>query len=165
MKKVIIVLFFLTILISFTSQDKEYIIPSDAIRLRVIANSNTLEDQNTKMEIKNNIENILATNIKSISKEETEQKIKENIPNIKEMVNNYNINYNLNFGNNYFPEKTYKGVKYEAGYYESLVLTLGQGKGDNWWCLLFPPLCYQDENNTSNKEYKLFVQEFIKKYM
>lgn len=167
MKKVIIVLFFLTILfLSF--QEDEFIIPEDAIRFRVIANSNTFEDQATKVEIKNNVENILKNDILSATDQTEVKKIlKENIPEIKNMINNYNISYDVSYGNNYFPEKKYKGITYEAGYYESLVITLGNGRGDNWWCLMFPPLCLMEaqENNINDTDYQFFVKEIFNKYM
>ena len=72
----------------------------------------------------------------------------------------------MNYGINYFPEKKYKGVIYEEGYYESLVITLGKGNGENWWCVLFPPLCLMEgeDNNTDEVEYKSFVKEMIDKY-
>ena len=73
----------------------------------------------------------------------------------------------IHYGLNYFPKKEYKGVIYEEGYYESLVVTLGNGNGDNWWCVLFPPLCLLEaqETNTQDVEYKFFVQDLIDKYM
>ena len=119
MKKIIIVLFFI-VFITFINQDKEeYIIPDSAIRLRVIANSNTFEDQATKMEIKNNIESILQKDlVVAPNKETASLAIKDKIPEIQNMINHYDIKYNLNYGKNYFPEKSYKGVKYEAGDYE-----------------------------------------------
>ena len=68
--------------------------------------------------------------------------------------NKYNMEYTVDFGYNYFPEKKYRGLKYEEGYYESLVITIGEGKGDNWWCVLFPNLCLVDLENKTNVEYK-----------
>ena len=66
---------------------------------------------------------------------------------------------------NYFPSKTYKGIVYDGGYYNSLVVTLGDGEGDNWWCVLFPPLCLMEENETtSDVEYKFFVKSIIEKF-
>ena len=64
------------------------------------------------------------------------------------------------------PEKEYKGVKYPAGEYESLVITLGTGTGDNFWCVLFPPLCLieAEEENISEVKYTSFIQEIINKY-
>ena len=74
--------------------------------------------------------------------------------------------FQVHYGLNYFPEKKYKGVTYKEGYYESLVVTLGEGKGENWWCVLFPPLCLleAEETNTNAVEYKFFVQDLITKY-
>ena len=79
--------------------------------------------------------------------------------------NNYNLDYNINYGYNYFPEKEYKGVKYEEGYYESLLVTLGKGEGDNWWCVLFPPLCLIEGEDNDKVEYKSLVEEILKKYL
>ncbi len=134
----------------------------------MIANSNTFEDQATKMEIKSNIEDILKTDLISVSnKAEADGVIQEKIPQIKTMINDYNINYNLNYGQNYFPEKSYKGVKYKEGMYESLVVTLGSGRGENWWCVLFPPLCLMEaqESKMEDVDYEWFVKDIFKKYM
>ena len=66
---------------------------------------------------------------------------------------------------NYFPEKEYKGTIYKEGKYESLVITLGNGQGNNFWCVLFPPLCLLDEEDeTTNVEYTSLVKEIIDKY-
>ena len=168
MKKIIIVLFLFTIILMINSGKEEYIIPDSAIRFRVIANSNTFEDQATKMEIKNNIEDMFKKDILSVSNNiEAKELVNNKIPEIKNLLNNYNINYDVSYGNNYFPEKSYKGVKYEAGMYESLVITLGSGKGENWWCVLFPPLCLMDasSSNTEDVDYQFFVKNIFEKYM
>lgn len=168
MKKIIIVLFLFTLILFISKGEEEFIIPDNAIRLRVIANSNTFEDQATKMEIKNNIENILKKDlIPMLDKKEADNVIQNKIPEIKTMINNYNLPYKLNYGKNYFPEKSYKGVKYESGTYDSLVVTLGSGSGENWWCVLFPPLCLMEAeaSNMENVDYSWFVQDVFKKYM
>lgn len=166
MKKGVIVLFFLT-LIFLNNKKEEFIIPEDAIRFRIIANSNTFEDQATKMEIKNNIENMLQNELPLITdKKNAKNYLTSQIPEIKNMLGNYDIKYNINYGNNYFPEKRYKGVTYKEGYYESLVVTLGEGAGDNWWCLLFPPLCLMEEQpNMKDVDYQFFVKDVFHKYM
>ena len=67
----------------------------------------------------------------------------------------------------YFPTKTYKGITYDEGNYESLLVTLGSGKGDNWWCVLFPPLCLleaEESSDVKDVEYKSFIKEIIEKY-
>ena len=89
----------------------------------------------------------------------------ENI--VEEELNGEDYSYDIDYGMHEFPEKIYKGVVYEAGEYESLLVTLGEGKGDNWWCVLFPPLCIleaEETSETNDVEYKFFIKEIIEKY-
>ena len=89
------------------------------------------------------------------------------VSNINKLIkqNLMSDNFTVNYGMNYFPSKTYKGIVYDGGYYNSLVVTLGDGEGDNWWCVLFPPLCLMEENETtSDVEYKFFVKSIIEKF-
>ena len=157
MKKVIIVLFLISSLYLINNKD-EIIIPSNSIRFRIIANSNTIEDQIIKNKIKDELINGVFNNIKK------ENDIEKTIPLIKEKLDNYNIKYDIKYGNNYFPSKTYKGITYPSGTYKSLVITLNQGLGNNYWCVLYPPLCLIDDDNTNNIEYKSLVKEIIDKH-
>ena len=76
-------------------------------------------------------------------------------------------NYKIEYGMNYFPKKEYKNVIYEEGNYESLVITLGEGLGENFWCILFPPLCSMEKDieESKNVEYKSIIKELIYKYI
>ena len=56
------------------------------------------------------------------------------------------MDYKVNYGMNYFPVKKYDGVTYKEGNYESLVVSIGEAKGNNYWCILYPPLCMIDDN-------------------
>ncbi len=97
--------------------------------------------------------------------------ILNNMDNIKTNVNKTLINYEItpdfrvDLGKNYFPKKEYKGVTYEEGYYESLVVTLGRGEGNNFWCVLFPPLCLLEAEESNEVEYKFLVSELISKLL
>ena len=166
MKKIIIALFLVTVLILVNSKETEVLIPKEAIRFRIIANSNKLEDQTQKLEIKKDLEPIIA-NILSTSNSlgETRKEIKNNMYEVKNILNKYDTDYKLNYGYNYFPEKNYKGVTYKAGEYESLVVTLGDGLGENWWCVLFPPLCLLEatEDNYDDITYTTYIKEIIDK--
>ena len=174
MKKVIIFILILGSLnLLFKKASDNYIIPKEAIRFRVIANSNTQEDQALKVNVKDSLNQELTTLLKdSNSIEESRTILKNNIPNIENNINNTLKSnnkteaYQINYGNNYFPEKEYKGVTYPEGEYESLVVTLGEGKGENWWCVLFPPLCLLEASETNNDEveYKFFVEELFAKF-
>ena len=166
MKKVIVILFITMVSLVTINEKENILIPDNAIRFRVIANSDSEEDQLLKLEVKDNIEKELyklvgeANNI-----DEARNIITNNLDKVDTVLKKYNINYDISYGNNYFPEKTYKGVTYKAGNYESLVITVGEGLGKNWWCVLFPPLCLLDENNNIEEaEYKLYVNELINNF-
>lgn len=167
MKKIIPVLFIFFLIYGFSNK-KEILIPSDAIRFRIIANSNNEKDQALKMQIKEAVEKELQSKIVNAGNTaQAEIIINQNLENIKNVVSNYTDDFNISFGLNYFPEKEYKGVTYEAGTYNSLVITLGSGVGKNWWCVMFPPLCLLEgkNNNTDDINYKFYVKEIIDKYI
>lgn len=172
MKKLIISFILIIAFYMMIGHVSSLAIPDDALRIRVIANSNSAYDQE----------------IKSIVKEATQKRLYELLKNTKgvdkarNIINNnilsldtdinkilkdldYNLGYDINFGMNYFPEKEYKGTTYNEGYYESLVITLGSGGGDNWWCVLFPPLCLIEAEESSEVEYTSYVKELIEKYI
>ena len=167
MTKKIIIGLFIVIVISVGINEKEHIlIPDNAIRFRIIANSDNKEDQDLKKEIKKEVEDELFKLVSEASNiEEARNIINNNLDKVDNIVQKYNINYDISFGNNYFPDKIYKGIKYEEGNYESLVITLGNGLGHNWWCVLFPPLCLLDENsNLENAEYEFYASKLINKF-
>ena len=167
LKKLIVILFLITLVVCVSKNENEVLIPSDAIRFRIIANSNTLEDQSEKYLIKTEIEPVLADILMSSNNhDDTKKLINENMYRLEEIIDKHNIDYNINYGNNYFPEKTYKGVHYAEGNYESLVITLGEGSGDNWWCVLFPPLCLLEasEANYDEVTYTTYIKEIIDKF-
>ena len=101
------------------------------------------------------------------SNRKDENIIKNNLDDIEQIVKNDTKNesydYNINYGYNYFPEKEYNGKKFNEGNYESLLITLGEAKGDNWWCILFPPLCLieAEDKNTEEVEYSFFIEELF----
>lgn len=173
MKKIITIIVLIILMIVTMSKEEEVIIPKDAIRFRVIANSNDLKDQQEKKKIAKTLGNNITKLLKNQnSLQETRTTLKKNINTFtttiqEEMKNdNYDNNVEVNYGMNYFPEKTYKGVKYKEREYESLVVTLGKGEGNNFWCVLFPPLCLleAEEDDTNEVEYTSFVKELIDKY-
>jgi stage II sporulation protein R len=102
--------------------------------------------------------------------EEARKIISENLNNVENNVDHvlhnekYNMPFTVNFGLNYFPKKEYKGTTYNEGYYESVVVTLGEGLGDNWWCVLFPPLCLIEAEESTEVEYTTMVKTIIDKY-
>ena len=169
MKKIFIIIGILITLFLLIKNEKDLMIPEESIRFRVIANSNEKKDIEVKEYLVNELINKDIFNRTSI--EDSRNSIINNIDNVKEVVSNtfkklnYNKEFDINYGVNYFPEKVYRGVKYNSGYYESLVITIGEGKGNNYWCVIFPPLCMIDEENLDNVEYKFKIVELIEKYI
>ena len=124
--------------------------------------------------MKNKVKNYLEENTYQLLKdtdniEEARNLIIENIPIIEDNIdnlfaqNNYDMDYEINYGYNYFPDKEYRGIKYDEGYYESIVISIGKAEGDNWWCVLFPNLCLVDLNEKDDVEYRSWVSEIINK--
>lgn len=174
MKKVSIYISVIIILLTvLTNNYSKVIIPKQAIRFRVIANSNSEYDQTNKKKIAKTLSTDIVEILKDTSSiEEARKTIQKNLVNFEESAkqiadsNDYKENINLDYGTHYFPEKEYKGVTYKEGEYESLVVTLGSGEGENFWCVLFPPLCLleADESDSKEIEYKSFIKELIDKY-
>lgn len=165
MKKIFLII--LAILTLLVISKNNYNLTKDAIRFRVIANSNSAKDILMKEKIVNSLSNILFKD--QNNKEDTKNYIINNISNVEKNIdnlfeeNNYDMKYNINYGINYFPEKVYNGIKFDEGNYESLVIEIGNAKGNNYWCILYPPLCMIDDNFDNEKvKYKFKVVELLK---
>lgn len=121
------------------------------IRLHVIANSDTAEDQDLKMHVRDRIINELSGKLEDLDGIESSreyiiantnliQSIAED--EIKKRGKDYDVK--AVFGQYQFPVKSYGFVTLPAGEYDALRVIIGNGKGSNWWCVLFPPLCFVD---------------------
>lgn len=178
---VFIVLFLLFIFIIICADSYVSAVSSDisssVFRLHVIANSDSDEDQNLKYIVRDRIldymNSLVDTNISS--KEETMKIVSENLENFKSIAqdtvyeNGYDYEVNVEIGNFTFPTKTYGDIALPAGYYDALRVTIGSAEGKNWWCVMFPPLCFVDvssgvvpedsketlEESLSDEEYEL----------
>lgn len=165
MKKLFIVVLILPLLINvFNTKD---IKNDDLIRIRVLANSNSEYDLNLKKTVSNDLKDTMYSLLKEVEDIDVARTIiKDNMNNIESVVQKdlekEEYSYKINYGMNYFPEKQYKGKTYEEGEYESLLVTLGKGEGDNWWCILFPPFCLIEAEESNKKvEYSFFLEELF----
>lgn len=172
MRKILIILAIISMIYILNNTQEEYVIvPDESIRFRIIPNSNAIEDIYMKEKVKENLSSTLENIEKSDNINESRKNIINSIPSIKENIttlfekNDYDKSFNINYGKNYFPEKIYNGVKYKEGNYESMVIEIGEAKGDNFWCVLFPPLCLIDAKENENVEYKFFISEIINKFL
>ena len=126
-------------------------IADSVFRLHVIANSDSKEDQQLKLKVRDELlsyMNIISKD--STSKQEAMQianEHKEEFTQIAEKVikeNGYNYTVNVQIGKADFPTKYYGDITLPAGTYDALKVQIGEAKGQNWWCVMFPPLCFVD---------------------
>ena len=150
MKKRLLSLFILISAISYVDAVSNNIADS-VFRLHVIANSDSKEDQELKLKVRDELlsyMNIISKD--STSKQEAMQIVnehKEEFTQIAKKVikeNGYNYTVNVQIGKADFPTKYYGDITLPAGTYDALKVQIGEAKGQNWWCVMFPPLCFVD---------------------
>lgn len=152
-KNSLILLFLLFLYVSISAISYVNAVSSDieksVFRLHVLANSDSEEDQNLKYEVRDNL--IEYMNTLCIDVENREQAISlanlhlDDFKQIAEETvkeNGYNYPVSVEIGNFSFPTKNYGDVSLPAGYYDALRVKIGEAKGQNWWCVMFPPLCF-----------------------
>lgn len=117
------------------------------IRLHVIANSNSDFDQNLKLKVRDEIISLVGDLSDKNSISESRKWVESQLDDIErkaeEVIRENGCNYRASaeLGVRWIPEKTYGDMYFPAGNYEALTIVLGEGEGENWWCVLFPPLC------------------------
>ncbi len=136
---------------SFAQEEDVVVIPNEAIRLRILANSNSEQDQEIKRIVRDRVNAQITEWVSTLtSMEAAREKIIANLDILeataKEVLeeNGVNQKVQIDFGEVDFPTKLYGNFLYPAGKYEAVLITLGEGTGANWWCVLFPPLCFLD---------------------
>lgn len=135
-------------------------ISDNVVRLHVVANSNGKFDQDLKLKVRDEIINYLEPVLKDVDDvKESRALIEKNISKIEEeaekTIKKYGYNYNVtvNSGNFDFPTKEYENVKFPKGKYYALKVVIGKGEGENWWCVLYPQLCFDyTESGALSKE-------------
>ncbi|MBL6008758.1 stage II sporulation protein R [Bacillus halotolerans] len=166
MKKTVIICIYMFLLLSGAlvglakeetaqqSENEPVVIPDEAIRLRILANSDRGEDQALKRHIRDAVNKEITTWVKDITSiEEARRLIRSKLPDIKEIAKETmekegaSQSISVDFDKISFPTKLYGSMVYPAGEYEAILITLGNGEGANWWCVLFPPLCFLDFSN------------------
>ena len=123
------------------------------IRFHVIANSDNEEDQNLKLKVKNKVIDYLYPYLNdSQSLDESRQIIKDRMQEVKKLAeevikdNNYKYRIQVELSRENFPDKSYGNITLPQGNYEAFRIIIGDGQGRNWWCVMFPPLCFVDES-------------------
>lgn len=149
------------------NQDQSY------LRIHIRANSNQSVDQNIKYMIKDQVVEYLTPYVANCqSLEDLKTVLNNNKIGIEQVAdtvltsNNFTYKSKASIKNEFFPTRTYEGLTLEANYYDALIIELGSGKGDNWWCVVYPPLCFLNGNNAveQNIVYKSKIVEVINNF-
>ncbi|MEC0213929.1 stage II sporulation protein R [Paenibacillus ehimensis] len=126
-------------------------IPKEAIRLRILANSDAPADQWVKREVRDAVmERMKSWTSEPQGIEAARQTLRDHLPELDKLVgetlrkNGFDYTYRVELGMVPFPAKVYNNEVYPAGEYEALRIAIGAAEGQNWWCVLFPPLCFAD---------------------
>lgn len=152
--------FILALVLPLLPLSGETDIYDEAIRLHVLANSDSEEDQNLKLKVRDNVLELVRQKIECChTRYEAEQTIESNIAKIEKCAietiksENYDYPVKVTLTNEYYPTREYEDVRMPAGTYASLRILIGNAEGHNWWCVLYPPLC------TSSAEPKKTLQQ------
>lgn len=139
------------------------------LRIHIRANSNLEEDQEVKYKVKDEIVETLIPVLSEVKTlEEAKNAIQKNIGLIQQRADavlrkeGFSYSSRAKIDNEYFPTRVYEGLTLEEGYYDALILELGSGTGNNWWCLVFPAFCFTKTQKSDNIVYISRIWEIIK---
>lgn len=176
---IVFVILFLFFNMFFYSKSVSNDISDKVFRLHIVANSDSFSDQILKLKVRDALLNYMNSIINNnMSKNEILDIANKNIAKFSEIAydtickNGESYDVKVNVGNFFFPTKSYGSFSFPAGYYDALNIEIGNGFGHNWWCVMFPPLCFVDnktgilsddsinylEENLSAEDYNIISQ-------
>ena len=134
----------------------------ELLRLHIRANSNSDCDQSVKLKVRDEINAFIAKNIDKSTFDSAYREIGSHLDELSAIAtrvlraNGFSYSARARLSKEYFPSRMYRDVEVPEGIYDALIIELGDGKGDNWWCVVYPPLCYGEEFR-----YKSFFAELF----
>lgn len=169
MKKLIVLALALVVTIStfcLVNQKEE-----DYLRIHIRANSNSEYDQQIKYKVKDTVVTALKPIVDSIdSKDNMMEVLQKNVQTLKNIIDNklrelgQSYTSNVKICEEKFPTRSYEELTLGAGVYDAIIIELGSGEGDNWWCVAYPPLCFVTaEGDGENIEYKSIFSKWLNK--
>ena len=153
------------------SMQRQDALAQKMIRLHVIANSDSDADQALKLEVRDRVLDFTTTVLqRSADMEDAQVRLREELTRIEDIAQReiaaqgYDYPVTVQLASTEFPLKEYDGFSLPAGEYMALRLVIGEGEGQNWWCVAFPPLCFVPEENSENFRYRSLIVELIRKF-
>ncbi|HIR28305.1 MAG TPA: stage II sporulation protein R [Candidatus Choladousia intestinigallinarum] len=180
----ILILLSLVLRLTVSAAHKTFLqqgIAEEVLRFHVLANSDSEEDQEMKLLVRDQAVSWMEETVaaaerekgRELSRDEVAALMKENLSDLEHTANQILSEQGADYGAKasleecYFPKRTYGACTFPAGWYQALRLRLGEAKGQNWWCVLYPKLCFTDslhavvpEEEMEKLEEVLTVQEY-----
>ena len=142
------------------------------IRIHIRANSTDKADQAVKLKVRDALNAIIEDKLSDAGTFDIAYKrLEKLLPSLKKEAeselreNGFGYGARVKLNNEFFPTRTYEGVVVESGYYDALIVELGDGAGDNWWCVVYPPLCYVSAEGEGKIEYRSLIAELWRKFI
>ena len=139
---------------------------TEYLRIHIRANSDSAADQSVKYEIKDKVVDYLTPRLKSVTtKEQAISLLEEEKINVNRLIdgvlvkNGFDYTSKIYIRNEKFPTRVYDDLVLEEGFYDAVIVELGKAEGDNWWCVVYPPLCFTGEKVV----YKSIIAELFEK--
>ena len=141
---------------------------SEYFRIHIRANSNSSVDQNVKYLVKDEVvEYLIPLLSEAMTKDEAENIMNENLDNIEKVADEVLMKNGITYKSKAyisfeeFPTREYDDLVLQKGFYDALILALGTGEGDNWWCVVYPPFCFLETKKSENYVYISKIWEII----
>lgn len=167
---IILVLFCMSLTACDSTLFQDVDVFDSVVRIHIRANSNSPQDQQVKLLVRDNLTKYLSSLLEGCkTKSQSLSVISDALDEIEQIANNtlYQCGYDytsaVSVKSERFPEKEYDGYVFPEGVYDALIIELGKGTGDNWWCVAFPPLCFVPDNGEGQIVYKSWVKELLDK--
>ena len=167
-KKIFIILFLFIFYFIFYSFSYSYSVSNNLedtlFRLHVIANSDSKEDQDLKIYIRDKVVTYLK-NFSFDNKKELVEFLNSHQSELQQIIDSaiaeqgYQYTASFEIGNSYYPQKKYENIILPSGYYDGLKIKIGKAEGKNWWCVLFPPMCLIDSSTCELPEESEIILE------
>lgn len=173
MKKIAIIIALILIsasVVFFSSSTED--VKADYLRIHIRANSNSAKDQSIKYRVKEEIIKYLTPKLVSCqSKEQAVKTVESNLREIESIADKtldadgFKYTSAADIKREEFPTRSYEDLVLEAGEYDALIINLGTGTGDNWWCAVYPPLCFVPTGNSGEDfVYRSKIYDIIEKF-
>ena len=152
------------------SNEKQQKLSKECVRIHIRANSNSQQDQAVKLAVRDEITKYLSFALDGCDSKQAALRVLSNeseklvqIANSTLYAHNFAYKASIRINREYFPDRNYDGYDFPAGDYDAVIIELGEGVGDNWWCVAFPPLCFVPADGKEKIVYRSWIKDMLDK--